>query len=84
MRRCRLSPLSVRGKPPVSTLSVTQEDPFLHCGRALIRSRLWEQEAHIDRSRSPTYGQVLADKIAGAGPEQIDASEDQANRNQLY
>ena len=84
MRRCGLSPPSVRGKPPISALRVTGEEASLHCGRALTPSRLWDAEAHIDRSSYPTYGQVLADRIAGADPEQIDASEDQANRNQLY
>ena len=79
-----LAPPSVRGKPPISALRVTVEEAFLHCGRALIRSRLWDPEVHIDRSSFPTYGQVLADRIAGADAEQIDASEDQANRNQLY
>ena len=79
-----LAPLSVGGKLPVSALRVTVEEAFLHCGRALIRARLWNPEAHIERSSFPTYGQVLADQIAGTDAEQIDASEDEANRNQLY
>ena len=79
-----LAPLSVGGKPPPSALRVTVEDAFLHCGRALIRSRLGAHEVQIDRSSYPTYGQVLADKIAGADAAEIDASEDEANRNQLY
>ena len=72
------------GKPPVSALRVTVEEAFLHCGRALIRSRLWDPEVQIERSSFPSYGQVLADQIAGADAAEIDASEDEANRNQLY
>ena len=79
-----LAPLSVNGRPPLSVLRVTVEEAFLHCGRALIRSRLWDPEARIDRSSYPTYGQVLADQIRGADAEEIDASEDEANRERLY
>ena len=79
-----LTPLSVKGRPPLSGLRVTVEEAFLHCGRALIRSRLWDPEARIDRSSYPTYGQVLADQIKGADAEEIDTSEDEANRERLY
>ncbi len=79
-----LAPLSVGGKSPISGLRVTVEEAFLHCGRALIRSRLWEPEVQIERSSFPTYGQVLADQIKGAEAKEIDASEDEANRNRLY
>ena len=84
MRRCELAPLSVRGKPPISALRVTVEAAFLHSGRALIRFRLRDPEVQIDRSSFRPNGPVLADQIAGVDAEQIDASEDQANRNQLY
>ena len=51
-----LAPLSVRGKPPISGLRVTVEEAFLHCGRALIRSRLWDPAVQIERSSFPSYG----------------------------
>ena len=79
-----LAPLSVGGRVPLSGLKITIKDAFLHCGRALIRSRLWDPEVQIDRSSYPTYGQVLADQIAGADAGAIDADEDEANRHQLY
>jgi len=79
-----LEPLSVGGKAPLSGLKVTVKDAFLHCGRALIRSRLWDPEAQIDRSAYPTYGQVLAEQITGANAAAIDSEEDEANRNKLY
>ena len=79
-----LAPLSVKGRLPLSGLRVTVEEAFLHCGRALIRSRVWDPEAQIDRSSFPTYGQVLADQIKGANAQEIDSSEDEANRERLY
>ena len=79
-----LNPLIVAGKPPLSGLKINVEEAFLHCGRALIRGRIWDADAQIDRSSYPTYGQVLADQIAGADAREIDADEDQANRERLY
>ena len=50
----------------------------------MIRSRIWDADAQIDRKSYPTYGQVLADQIAGADAREIDADEDEANRERLY
>ncbi len=79
-----LEPLTVGGKAPLSGLKISVEEAFLHCGRALIRGRIWDADAQIDRSSYPTYGQVLADQIAGADAREIDADEDEANRERLY
>ena len=78
-----LEPMRERRKVPNSGLKVTVEEAFLHCGRALIRSQIWDAEAQIDRSAYPTYGQVLADQIPGADAREIDDSEDEANRERL-
>ena len=79
-----LGSATVKCRAPISGLRVTLEVAFLHCGRALIRSRIWDPEVQVDRSSYPTYGQVLADQIAGANAKKIDDSEDQANRERLY
>lgn len=68
-----LEVLAINGKPPISVLKVTVEEAFLHCAKALIRVRLWEAGAQVDRSCYPTCGQVLADQIAGADAAEIDA-----------
>ena len=79
-----LEPMKWGHRVSVSGLRVTVAEAFLHCGRALIRSRLWDPEVQIDRAAYPTYGQVLADQIAGADAKEIDDSEDEANRERLY
>ncbi len=79
-----LASQSIKDRPPLSGLQVAVEEAFLHCGRSLIRSRLWDPAAQIDRSAYPTYGQVLADQINGADAVEIDASEHEANRDRLY
>ena len=79
-----LEPLSMKGRPPVSVLRVTVERAFLHCAKALIRARLWDPAAQVERSNLPTYGQMLADQIQGADAVSIDAALDEASRNRLY
>ena len=79
-----LEPLTVKRRAPLSGLQITVEEAFLHCGRALLRSRLWDPEAQIERSNYPTYGQVLADQIKGADAREIDQSEEETNRERLY
>ena len=79
-----LEPMTWKRRASLSGLKITVEEALLHCGRALIRSRLWDPGVQIDRSTYPTYGQVLADQIVGADAKQIDDSEDEANRERLY
>ena len=79
-----LEPMKMQRRSPISGLRITVEEAFLHCGRALIRSRIWDPEVKIDRSEYPTYGEVLADQIAGADAKEIDESEEEANRERLY
>ncbi len=79
-----LQPLAVKGKLPISVLKVTVEEAFLHCAKALIRARLWEADAQVERSCFPTYGRVLADQIAGADAAEIDAGEEESARTELY
>ena len=75
-----LEPLSMKGRPPVSVLRVTVERAFLHCAKALIRARLWDPAAQVERASLPTYGQMLADQIRGADAGAIDAALDEAAR----
>ncbi len=79
-----LAPLSMKGRPPVSVLRVTVERAFLHCAKALIRAKLWDPAAQVERAGFPTYGQMLADQIRGADAASIDAALDEAARDRLY
>src|SRR5215475_10054981 len=59
------------GKVPRSVIVVTVERVDYQCAKAIVRSRLWDPAAHIDRSTLPTAGTILAAISAGAlgGPE---------------
>src|SRR5438477_8751744 len=73
------------GKRPRTTVVVTVREAFLHCGKALIRSRLWQDDYKIDRSELPPYGQMLKDQIEIAETaEEMQASIEQGYSNRLY
>ena len=54
-----LAPLAERGVVPKTALRVTVEEAFIHCGRALKRSRLWDPGSHADREEIPPIGAWL-------------------------
>lgn len=75
----------VDGKRPRSALVIAVEEAFLHCGKALIRSRLWHDDFRIDRAALPSYGRMLKDQIDIAdSAEAIEASVAEGYKEKLY
>jgi PPOX class probable FMN-dependent enzyme len=79
-----LAGCAVNGKPPLSGLVVAVEKAFFHCGKALMRARLWDAETRIDRPTLPSLGRMIADQIAGVEPEAADAAVARSYRDTLY
>jgi uncharacterized protein len=80
-----LSRWNVDGKQPRSVMLVTVQEAFFHCGKALIRSRLWKPDALVDRNALPSYGRILKDQIEiGDTAEQMEASIAEAYVKKLY
>ena len=55
--------LAMQGKPARAVLEVVASEVFFHCGKSLIRSRLWEPAAWPDRTGLANLGAALADQI---------------------
>lgn len=55
-----LARLEAEGKTPKVAVIVEIEEVFMHCGRALIRSRIWEPESFALAEQAPTLGEVIA------------------------
>ena len=64
-----LRPLSVNGKTPKSGLVIKVYEMFLHCAKALMRSKLWDSERHIDRKSFPSLRRILSDQTGLHSPE---------------
>jgi PPOX class probable FMN-dependent enzyme len=59
------------GKVPRSVIVVTVDRVYYQCAKAIVRSRLWDPAAQIDRKTLPSSGTILAGITKGAlgGPE---------------
>jgi uncharacterized protein len=79
-----LEPLAVNGKVPRSGIVVTAEEIYFHCGKALIRSDLWNPEKQLRRSEFPSLGRILADQIGGISAEDSERLTAESYRTRLY
>ena len=57
---------SIDGKEPRSVIVIRTNAVYFQCGRAIVRSRLWEAESHIDPKSLPSPGEVLANLSNGS------------------
>jgi uncharacterized protein len=79
-----LEPLAVNGKVPRSGILVSAEEVYFHCGKALIRSDLWNPEKRVRRSDFPSLGRILADQIGGIDVEEAERYTADGYKNRLY
>ncbi len=49
------------GRPPRSVLLLTVERAYFQCGKAVMRSGLWDADRQVERSTFPSLGEVLRD-----------------------
>ena len=75
---------SVNGKPARAVVKIATEQVFFHCGKALIRSRLWKPEAWQPTSGLATLGAALADQIGGMSSGDAEAKVQESIRSRLY
>jgi uncharacterized protein len=57
------------GKLPRAALSISVHEAYFHCGKALMRSRLWSPEARVEREVIPSISQVIHDQTQLGEPE---------------
>lgn len=60
---------AVDGREPRTVIVIRTSAVYFQCGRALVRSRLWEPDARIDPASLPSAGEILAylsaDRVGG-------------------
>jgi len=62
-----------RRRPPL-VIAVEVNEAYLHCAKALMRSKLWDAGARQERSVLPSMGQMLKDQIGSPGEPESDAA----------
>ncbi|KUL94756.1 pyridoxamine 5'-phosphate oxidase [Bosea sp. WAO] len=79
-----LEPTTVQEKTPKLGLLVEVDEAYFHCGKALIRSKLWAQEAQVERGSFPTLGRIVAEQTKAVDAAEADANLEEAYRTRLY
>jgi uncharacterized protein len=57
------------GKPPRAVLSIDVHEAYFHCGKALMRAKLWAQETRVERAVFPSISEVIHDQTRLGEPE---------------
>ncbi|HEY2540407.1 MAG TPA: pyridoxamine 5'-phosphate oxidase family protein [Stellaceae bacterium] len=79
-----LEPLAVNGKVPRSGILVAAEEIYFHCGKALIRSDLWNPKKHVARGSWPSLGRIIAEQVGGMDPDDAERQTAESYRTRLY
>ena len=76
---------TVNGKHPRSAMRVTVQEAYLHCAKALMRSKLWDDDYRVERTELPSYAQMLKDQgVTTQSVEELQAAIDESYRTRLY
>jgi uncharacterized protein len=81
-----LAAAAVNGREPRLIIVVTVREAFLHCGKALKRSRLWHDDYRVEKRDFPSLGRMIVEqtKPKAITVEQADAVVEDGYVNGLY
>ena len=71
-----LSAMEEFGKLPRAVLRIDVEEAYFHCGKALMRSKLWSAETRVERAVLPSIAEVIFDQTSLGEPESQAAVEE--------
>jgi len=54
---------TVNNRPPKVVIRVAVEEVFLHCAKALKRSKLWDPTQHVDRKTMPSLARMILEQV---------------------
>jgi len=79
----------VNGKVPKVGIVITVDEVFLHCAKALRRSKLWQSDYRQPRTQMPSLARIILAQTCAAGVDeqvaaQADARVEDAYKNNLY
>jgi PPOX class probable FMN-dependent enzyme len=74
----------VGGKPPISCLLVTVQEAYFHCGKAIIRSHLWEPERALPKGSFPGIGRIISEQLQVGDPAELEQAVEEEELKTLY
>ena len=64
-----LASLEEFGKSPRAVLNIAVREAYFHCGKALMRSKLWSPETKVERTVLPSISQIIHEQTRLGEPE---------------
>jgi uncharacterized protein len=52
------------GKLPRAVLRIDVHEAYFHCGKALMRSKLWSKDTQVERETFPSIGEIIHDQTS--------------------
>jgi len=74
----------VNDRLPATVLLVRVNEIYLHCAKAIMRSKLWDETSRIERSQLPAMGKMINDQINSDDPEETQEVMTVRYEKQLY
>lgn len=74
----------VDGKQPKAGVLITVDEVFLHCAKALKRSKLWAGDYRQDRSQMPSIARIIMSQTCDTAVDEKAAAEADANVEEAY
>jgi len=69
-----LKACTINGKPPRVGILVSVDEVFLHCAKALKRSKLWEPDYRQDRTAMPSIARIILEQTCETGVDEGEAA----------
>jgi PPOX class probable FMN-dependent enzyme len=70
-----LAHCAVNGKAPKVGILIAIDEVFMHCAKALKRSRLWSEDYRQDRAQMPSIARIVLDQTCETGVDEAVAAE---------
>lgn len=78
------TPFARSGKLPRLVVKLSVREAYLHCPKALMRAKLWNSAAQIERSQLPTLNEMIHDQIKSTAPVESHADMMARYKDALY
>ena len=75
---------SVNDRKPVTVLLVTIHTIYFQCGKALLRSKMWDPDAQVNSDNVPTAGEMLKSVMGDFDSNSYDESLAERQPRSLY
>lgn len=79
-----LDSCAMNGRRPITVTRIEVDEAYLHCAKALLRSRIWDTSAWPDQRPVPTMSEMIGDHVGQAVPYESEPDMVERYKTMLY